>query len=1111
MFRFGRSAAPIRVVTFLAFRQPHRTSPLNLCFLLALSFAFLVDSCARASDSASGDSFKTVELNVLDGSSIHFVRLSTDQGLSDSVVFNILHDDQGFMWFGTPNGLNRYDGYEFKVYRPGAANGGLSGSIIIGLIKDRSGSLWFGADQFLDRFDPVSESVTEYASDPKNSASLGGTISQVAQDGDGQIWVATSNGLDRLDAKTGSFIHYRHNENDPNSIDTRGANRVNFVAVDHSNTLWIETTAGINSVDPKTGRVTRYPELRNNAEFHVQHVYQDRLGRLWIYSREGSGIGTFDPATRQFVRYKFITHDPGTPTAERVTSIIEDQHGTIWFGTGGSGLLRFDPQGTTVIRYRNDTSDPYSLSNNFVLSLSEDSEGGIWVGTGGGGINRFSANPPPFKLYRKHPTEKVSLNQNFVLSVFEDSKGVLWVGNDGALNRIDPSTGDIRYYRQRHGDPYSISDGTVLSTVEDRTGMLWFATYRGGLNSFDRKTRRFKVYGHDPDIPDSPSSNVIMRLQLDPTGLIWLATDHNLDRFDPITKHFDHFRALDKVLGNTSVTCLTEDHQGRLWLGTSDRGLIRFNPTASEITPYANEPGKSRHLSSNRVNALLLGSAEVLWVGTQQGLNALDLKTGKFRSYTEADGLPSSAVEGILQDRSGKIWVSAGSGLAKLDPRTNTIRNYYAPDGIAADFNFWNAPFENSRGEMFFPGVNGLTVFNPEYIHDDSVVPAIVLTDFWLFGTVVRPGENSPLHKSISVTQDLVLPHSESVFSFEFSCLSYTYPERNRYRYMLDGLDRGWNEADSRHRIAAYTTLAPGNYVLRLQGSNSRGVWNKLGVTLHIRILPPWWRTWWFRAIEVALIVGVVGFLYYLRVWTVERRNRELAVQIAERTAAEEEIKALSERLINAQEEERARIARELHDNFNQQIAGISLGLGAAKRNLSESKAGALEQLEQVRSQLGNLANTIRELSHELHPAVLDCCDLPTALKAHCKEFSSLTEISVEFVADGTFDDITREVALCLYRVTQEALQNVAKHAGTDFAEVQLVRDGGNASLIISDKGNGFSPDRKRPGARLGLVSIRERVRLVRGRFDLKSEPNRGTTIRIEVPVHTSAHAIEHS
>lgn len=1176
-------------------------------FLICCTF---IPVCSSATSRRSG---RTVELKVTEGADIRFVRLSTPQGLSDSAIFNILQDDYGFMWIGTPNGLNRYDGYDFRVFRPGPSNGGLSGTTIIGLAKDRAGALWFGADQYLNRFDPVTERVTEYRSDPSQPDALGGSVNQVAQDLEGNIWVATSTGLDKLNSSTGAFTHYRHSDADPHSLDANGSDAVTFVTVDRSGTLWVETSAGVNSLDPKTGRATRYPELRNQTEFHNQEVYQDHSGLLWIYSREGSGIGTFNPNTLEFVRFKFITHDPGTPTAEKVTSVIEDEHGTIWLGTGGSGLLRYDPHGTTVVRYRSETSDPYSLSNNFVLALCEDREGGIWVGTGGGGVNYFSSTPHGFKVYRKVPGNKNSLDQNFVLSTFEDNEGILWVGNDGVLNRIDSRTGRFRFYRHKTGDPNSISDGTVLSTVEDKAGTLWFATHRGGLDSFDRKTGKFRSFHHTTQNADSPNSDVIMRLQLDRTGLIWVATDHGVDQFDPVTKHFTHYPGLNKVLADTRVTCFALDSHGVVWLGTSDQGIVRFDPASGQWELYPNDSSRPGTLSNDHVNTLLVDTSGTLWAGTQQGLNRLDRDSGTFRTYNESDGLPGSAVQGILEDGERNLWLSAGAGIAKFNPRTRAVRNYYAADGIAGnDFNYWNAPFKSGRGEMYFPGVHGLTIFKPERISEETDVAPIVLTDFGLFGLSVRVGTNSPLQRAIFATQNITLSHSQSVFSFEFSSLSYTYPERNRYRHMLEGLESQWNETDSKHRVAAYTTLAPGEYVLRVQGSSSRGIWNEQGVSLHIRVLPPWWRSWWFRVAVVVAIAALAFTVHRFRVRGLKRVNRLLrffadiinssddaviaatlagvithwnrgaeqlygyraeeaisknvvdltipmdrkqeffallsrieqgrpalhyetvrlkrdghAIQvlttaspihdqngtlvgvsviqrdITERKQAEDEIRALSERLINAQEQERARIARELHDNLNQQIAAISLGLGAARRKFLESQTDGQQQLQNIRAQLDDLANAVRELSHDLHPTVLDYSDIAAALRSHCKDFSALTGIEVVLEENGRFEDLPPDVALCIYRVAQEALQNIARHAQTRSARLRLQRSENNVTLIISDTGIGFEPNRARESGGLGLVSIRERVRLKNGRVELHSAPSKGTTLKIEIPLAT--------
>jgi len=531
--------------------------------------------------------------------------------------------------------------------------------------------------------------------------------------------------------------------------------------------------------------------------------------------------------------------------------------------------MKWDQRRGVVVRYRNNPADPESLSNNFVFSLCEDREGNIWVGTGGGGVNRFPETPSGFIAYHKKAGDKNSLDQNFVLSAFEDSHRELWIGNDGVLNRVVQETGQFRFYRH--------NDATVLSTVEDPTGTLWFATHRGGLNSFDRRTGRFKAYRHKPGNPNTPSSDVIMRLLLDPIGVLWLGTDHGVDRFDLKTKRFSHYPDVINKLASTRVSSMAEDHRGNLWLGTVDGGLSRFNPTTGEYREYSNSPENPGTLSSNRVHALYVDRAGVLWVGTQQGLNKFDAYTDTFTVYREQDGLPNNTVQGILEDREGNLWVSTNNGLAKFNPTTKTVRNYYASDGLAgSEFSSWGTPFQSPSGEMFFPGVKGLTTFFPDKLVGNSYTPPVVLTDFQVFGVPVPVGGHSPLHYSISVTNSLVLTRAQSIFSFQFSALSYANSERNRYRYKLEGLETKWNETGSTRRFVTYTTLAPGQYVFRVQGSNNQGVWNESGVNLRIRILPAWWNTWWFRVTTGVCSLALVWLFYYLRVRSMERRNREL-------------------------------------------------------------------------------------------------------------------------------------------------------------------------------------------------------------------------------------------
>jgi ligand-binding sensor domain-containing protein/signal transduction histidine kinase/CheY-like chemotaxis protein len=867
MFRGRRrGAASIALRSHLRSAQHH-------VFQLGLLLVFCASHLLAQTRAATS----VVTLPVVEGKDVRFTHLSTEKGLSESVVDHILQDDQGFMWFGTQDGLDRFDGYEFRNYKHEANNSSLSGSSVTALFKDGSGAIWIGEDQFLDRLDPVTEKIARYRTNPTNPNSLGGNVYGITQGADGQMWLGTSNGLDKLDPATGTFTHYRNDPNDPRSLDSNGLmHDIRFVGFDSSGTLWVETSVGINSFNDKTGEATRYPQLRKRDEYQVQQVYEDRSGTLWIHSREGSGLGTFDRKTGRFVRYAFQTPDSGTPTADRVTTVLQDRNGVVWFGTGGSGLMKLDRRRRVVVRYRNDPGDTESLSNNFVFSLYEDLEGNIWVGTGGGGVNRFPETPSGFIAYHKKAGDKNSLDQNFVLSAFEDSQRVLWIGNDGVLNRVDQQTGQFTFYRHNDADPGSISHGTVLSTVEDHSGTLWFATHRGGLNSFNRRTGRFTAYRHNPGNPNSPSSDVIMRLVLDRTGgVLWLGTDHGVDRFDLKTKRFSHYPGLTEKLAGTRISCMVEDHQGDLWLGTVDGGLHRFNPNTGEYRAYSNNPENPRTLSSNRVNAVYVDRAGVLWVGTQQGLNKFDAEA--FTAYDEKDGLPNSTIHGILEDRKGNLWVSTNNGLAKFNPTTKRITSYYASDGVAgSEFNSWGTPFQSPSGEMFFPGVRGLTAVFPDKVVENSYVPPVVLTDLRLFGVSVPVGDHSPLHESIAATNSLILTHAQRIFSFQFSALSYANAERNRYRYKLEGLETKWNDTDSTRRFVTYTTLSPGRYLFRVHGSNDRGVWNESGVSVRIQILPAWWNTWWFRLAAGVLLLALIWLLYYLRVRSIERRNREL-------------------------------------------------------------------------------------------------------------------------------------------------------------------------------------------------------------------------------------------
>ena len=816
-------------------------------------------------------SVQSVRLPIIEGQDIRFTHLSTEEGLSQSRVDHILQDAQGFMWFGTYNGLNRYDGYRFKIYKPEANNANSIGGVFITvLFQDRSGALWIGVDQGLDRFDPATETFTHFRADPNNPNSLSGQLEHMTQDRDGMLWLATRNGLDRLDPASRRFTHYRHDPDDPNSL---SSDDVRFVYEDRQGTLWVATAAGPDAFDRRTGKVIRhYPDPQQPP---LDRILEDRSGTLWMSGTRRGGLTSLDRKTGRFTRYTFFDEGRGGPGMRGCSAIHEDKYGTLWLATRPDGLVRFDRSLRKFTRYRNDPGNPASVSNNAALSLVEDREGGIWVGTDGGGVNRFPSKPSPFTIFRKEPGNPNSLDQSFALSVFQDSQGILWFGTD-QLNRLDRKTGKYTFFRPRPDDPGSITDGTVYAITEDHAGVLWFGTWGGGLNRFDRRTGRFKAYRHKAEDPGSLSNDRVLALFVDRAGTLWAGTEDGLNRFDPRTAHFTVYRDTGPPPSRI-YRVITEGAHGSIWVGTYEWGLQRLDQRTGKIVTYRHDPAVKGTLSNNRVNALCVDRSGQLWVGTQDGLDRYDPQTGKFAILNERDGLPNNAIQGILEDAAGNLWLSTGNGLSKFDPRTRTFNNYYANDGLSGDeFNNFSVYHKSARGEMFFGGVNGVTAFFPERVTDNPYVPPVVLTEFRLFGETVPIRGNSPLRKPVLFTDSLSLSHRQNIFSLEFSSLSYASPLRNRYRYKLVDLDKDWNEADSNHRFATYTTLPPSEYLFRVQGSNNRGVWNEKGVSLRIQILAPWWSTWWFRGVCAVVFLLLLWAAYQFRVHQLQRESKQL-------------------------------------------------------------------------------------------------------------------------------------------------------------------------------------------------------------------------------------------
>ena len=831
---------------------------------------------------------------------ITFQRISLEQGLSQSIVTSIVQDSRGFMWFGTEDGLNIYDGFGFEVIRndPNDPNS-LSYNQITTIYEDRSGEFWIGTfNGGLNRYNIKTEQFTRYQNDPNNPNSLSHNIVRaIYKDSDGILWIGTDSGLNRFipnskengNGESGpTFVHCQNDPDNPNSL---SHNTVRTIYEDRSGTLWIGTNGGLNQLVKNSSKSSQkdcvpffvhYKNDPNNpnslSQDTIRTIYEDRSGTLWIGTEGGlnklirkSYKNGQKESVPTFIRYQNDPNNPNSLSNDEIYSIYEDRSGVLWIGTNGGGLDRFDREIEKFTHYQNDPRNPNSLSYNEIRSIFEDRSGNLWIGTYGGGINKVDRGKKQFLHYKPDHDNPNSLNEEIIWGIYEDRSGILWIGtHGGGLNKFDRKNNLYTHYLSDPNDPNSLSNNTVRLVIEDTSGILWIGTNGGGINRFDRESEKFTAYQHDPDNPSSLSHNEIRALYQDRSGTLWIGTrGGGLNKLIP-GRHegapptFIHYRYDPddpNSLSNDFIRTIHEDSLGILWIGTLGGGLNRFDRKSEIFTHYRTNPNDSNSLSNDYIFSIHEDHEGILWLGTfGGGLNKFYSSDGTFKYYTEKDGLPNDVIYGILEDDQHNLWLSTNNGLSKFNPKMETFRNYNMGDGLQSNEFNGGSYFKSGRsGEMFFGGINGFNAFYPENIKDNPYIPPIVITSFRKLNEEVK------FNKPISEIKELKLSYRDYVFSFEFAALDYTAPEKNRYAYKMEGLDKEWIYTDSEKRFANYTTLSPGKYTFKVKGSNNDGIWNEKGTSIIIKITPPLWKTLWFRTLFILFVSGFLFILYKRR------------------------------------------------------------------------------------------------------------------------------------------------------------------------------------------------------------------------------------------------------
>ncbi len=782
-----------------------------------------------------------------------FEHLTVKEGLSQADVNCILQDSRGFMWIGTQDGLNRYDGYVFKVYKQDPGNPrSLNDSWIVSIAETPDGTLWVGTlvnPTFLNRFDRLTETFTQV---PLDSAPLrGARISAVRpsyEDVFGDVWSGTlGGGLMRRNSRTGGLTTYKHNPAEPGSI---ADDRVFSVAGDHLGEIWIGTHEGLDRFDRRSGSFVHYrhdeKDPQSLSDNWVWPIFEDRTGVLWIGTFRG-GLNRFDRATGRFVRFRHQESDPRSISDDRLYSIYQDTSGLIWVGTAEHGVDRFHPELSAFARYSHAPADPASLINNNVVSAFVARSGIPWIGTRGG-LERLDRSTQKFTHYTHDPSNPRSIADNTVECMVEDRSGLMWVGTvAGGLDRFDPRTGQFSHFRHDPSNAKSLSDNRIYALADGRDGVLWVGTYGGGLNSFDRSSGTFTCYAHNDSMPGS--------------------------------------------LGAPGIFALCEDHDGVLWVGTFGGGLDRLSRETGTFTHFRHDDADTGSLSNNVVACIHEDRAGTLWVGTAGGLNRFDRGTGKFRRYSQKDGLPNDVIFGILEDDRGYLWMSTNRGLSKFDARRELFRNYDENDGLQGnEFNQGAYGSDPRTGEMYFGGGNGFNLFHPDSVRENPFMPPVVFSSFTRYNNDDKDGK--PIEeKGVSAKSEIVLSYKDNVAIFEFAALNYYNTFKNQYAYRLEGYNDNWIRLGTDHR-ATFTNLDGGGYTLNVRGSNNDGVWNDEGASLRLIVMPPWWRTKWAYGTYVVLFLCA---LYLIRRFEINRQAQKTQVRESNlrARAAEAEKRAL--------------------------------------------------------------------------------------------------------------------------------------------------------------------------------------------------------------------------
>jgi ligand-binding sensor domain-containing protein/two-component sensor histidine kinase len=789
------------------------------------------------------------------------------KGLSQNSVYCMMQDSKGFLWFGTWDGLNKYDGYEFTIFKPSLnyPQQGISHQTINALYEDQFGKIWIGTDGGLNIYDREADSFIQYFCGISSISN--DTITAITEDFKGNVWIGTKNGLNKYNPETKDFEQFFHKQDDKdNSIIN---NHISYLIIDRKQNLWIGTIDGICKYDIRAeqfGCFCRNEKCNCLEGENILCIYQDKSSNIWTGTT--NGLYKWDTEEQNLYRYKNIPGAKNSLSNNNVSAIYEDWFGFIWIGTLGGGLNKLDPVSNEFVKldFEGKNRKPH---NDFINQIFEDKSGILWVCTAWNGVSKIDRATFRFKHYKHTPSDNSGLNTNIVWSIYENEETQkVWIGTNNGINIFDRKNNAFTYLKHKPGNPNSPASNEIRDIIKDSKGRYWIAYFDAGFSIYYPEENKYRHFKHEPGNKNSIPSNHVWKIFEDSRGNFWIGTNNGLSRIiDDSFRVKNYFYQQNKKhsLSNNSIFSIYEDSENNLWFCTYN-GLNLYLPDEDGFYAYKHEDGNPNSLSINSVFSIYEDKKGIYWIATMGGgLNRFNKKTNEFIYYTEDNGLANNVVYRILEDKNDNLWISTNHGISRFNTYNETFINYDVKDGIQSyEFNH-NPAYKNKKGEMYFGGMNGFNLFNPSIIQKNEYVPKVTIIDFHIFNELVK--------KEIQDGDTIILSHDKNFFSFKFAALDFTNPQKNKYRYRLKNFNKAWIKTDADKRFAEYTKVEPGTYIFQVKGSNNDGVWNENATTVTIIVKPPWWATWTFRIPFGLFLISSIWYAISRRFKSLRRKH----------------------------------------------------------------------------------------------------------------------------------------------------------------------------------------------------------------------------------------------